>query len=72
VKKDLYDMAERVTKIVNRDAARYHAEFTESQVYDVIAGDWPNATDHENWLFNEASDEQIADWVYGILINTID
>ena len=68
---DMYKLTDAVTLHVNRHAVQDQLEFTASQVYDVLMGDWPNAAEHEEWM-RSASDEQIAEWVYGILINTLD
>lgn len=44
-------------------------EASYNDVDSFIDADWPNAAEHQEWL-NEASTDEIADWVASVLVNT--
>jgi hypothetical protein len=63
--------AGEILDLVNKWMDGSDVVFSINHVNNVLDGDWPNADEHQEWL-DSASVEEIADWVYCILINTID
>lgn len=56
---------EAVTRIVRESVPAV----TEDEVEQFIDSDWPNASEHQEWL-NTVSAKEIADWVASVMVNT--
>jgi hypothetical protein len=53
------------------DLCRQHitAPDLDNRVRAFIVADWPEGAEHQQWL-DSATAEEIADWVYPVLLNT--